>query len=496
MSTEEQAEKGYSMKVQENEGIRRAVELGCSPENISIFRDEGVSGAILERPRLMAALSLLKQSQDTRKYFICYDSSRLSRNAAHQLILIDEIKKCQTRLVFLKNNYEDNAEGRFQLTVMAAVDEYERARLKLRTEMGKRAKAGQHMLTHNPGLYGYDFDPITDKLKINEEQAKYFNLMFELLINEHKGLSEIAEILNAAGVPSPRLKLWSRVTVGRILRNPSYMGILYIRRYDTRECSLNKYKKKGEKQRVRERPKDDWIPVEIPRLIDNATWNLAQTIMKNKKRVSRSYDRENFLLADLLTCGNCGKKMKGKTVIRNDKKYRYYICSGKYSGPKGHECLSRLLNADAADEAIWSYIHNRIVSLSYNNVQTEKTIKEYMNENDLYLKDMADDYKKAEAERERVLTMLQKGFIDESEAEKRLSIIERKRELLSIEMMKADEYKDKLIVKINMDWCNNNLKFTLDKVLGSLDIQEKKRLAGLLIAEIEYKDDMMSINER
>lgn len=484
------------MEVQENEGIRKAVELGCSPEDISIFRDEGVSGAILERPRLMTALSLLKQSRDERKYFICYDSSRLSRNAAHQLILIDEIKKCQARLVFLKNNYEDNAEGRFQLTVMAAVDEYERARLKLRTEMGKRAKAGRHMLTHNPGLYGYDFDPITDKLRINEEQAKYLKLMFEMLIDEHKGPAEIADILNASGVPSPRLKLWNRVTVGRILRNPSYLGILYIRRYDTRECSLNKYKKKGEKQKVRERPIDDWIPVEIPKLIDNATWNLAQDIMKNNKGIHKNYDRDDFLLANLLRCGNCGKEMKGKTIIKNDKKYKYYICSNKYGGPKEQECSSRLLNADAADTAIWAYINDRMAVLSYNEVQIEKTIKEYLNKNALYIKDMMEGHKKAEAERERILMMLQKSFIDESEAAKRLGIIERKIELLSLEMMKEHEYKDSIIQKINTDWSNNNLGYIMDKVLGSLDIQEKQQLAGLLINEIEYKDDIMIINER
>ena len=166
VSTEDQAEKGYSIQAQRTEGINKAIELGCSPENIHVFADEGVSGAILERPQLMAALDMIRKRDNNIRYFICYDSSRLSRNASHQLIIVDEIKKREVQLIFLKNSYQDNAEGRFQLTVMAAVDEYERARLKLRTEMGKRAKASQHKLTHNPGLYGYDFDPKTDTLSI------------------------------------------------------------------------------------------------------------------------------------------------------------------------------------------------------------------------------------------------------------------------------------------------------------------------------------------
>jgi len=289
VSTEEQAEKGYSIQAQRTEGVNKAIELGCSPEEVHIFGDEGVSGAVMERPQLMAALDMLRNERNNIDFFICYDSSRLSRNAAHQLILIDEIKKNGTELIFIKNSYKDNAEGRFQLTVMAAVDEYERARLKLRMEMGKRAKANQHKLTHNPGLYGYNFDSITDTLIINKEHAENLRLIFRLLNDEHMGPAEIAEKLNELEVPSPRMKQWSRVTVRRILSNSSYLGILHIRRYDTRDYHLNKYKKKSEKIKVKERPRDEWIPVRIPQIIDKDIWEKAQNISSLQDYLLRNF---------------------------------------------------------------------------------------------------------------------------------------------------------------------------------------------------------------
>jgi site-specific DNA recombinase len=170
-------------------------------DEVFIFSDEGVSGAILERPQLMASLELLKKGGIN--YYITMDTSRLSRNVSHQLMLVDEIKRRGAELVFLRNSYQDNPEGRFQITIMAAVDEYERARLKLRTEMGKRAKAKQHLLTHNPGIYGYNFDIKTDCLYINEEQAKIVNQMYSWLIDGDMGPSEISDRLNEIGVPSP-----------------------------------------------------------------------------------------------------------------------------------------------------------------------------------------------------------------------------------------------------------------------------------------------------
>ncbi|HYE12784.1 MAG TPA: recombinase family protein, partial [Patescibacteria group bacterium] len=338
VSTEEQVEKGFSMQAQRTECVNKAIELGCVAEDIHIFSDEGVSGAVLERPQLMAALNMLKIRSNDKRFFICYDSSRLSRNAAHQLIIIDEIKKREAQLIFIKNSYEDNAEGRFQLTVMAAVDEYERARLRLRTEMGKRAKASQHKLTHNPGLYGYDFDPKTDTLSINEEHSKHLKLMFELVIDESMGPAEIAEKLNESDIPSPRMKQWNRVTVRRILTNPSYLGILYIRRYDTRDCHLNKYRSKGEKIKIKEKPQCDWVPIQIPQIIDIDIWKKAQNKLKKSTRSSKKNENFDFILTPLLRCGICGGAMNGKSIYKGENCYRYYICSGKYNQMKEKSC--------------------------------------------------------------------------------------------------------------------------------------------------------------
>lgn len=496
VSTEEQAEKGYSIQAQKNEGVSKAVEIGCSPENIHIFSDEGISGALLERPQLMAALNMLKKEKDNVKFFICYDSSRLSRNAAHQLILIDEIKKCNAQLIFLKNNYQDNAEGRFQLTVMAAVDEYERARLKLRTEMGKRAKANQHKLTHNPGLYGYNFDPITDKLLINEENAKNLKLIYNLLIEENRGPSEIAEILNTAEIPSPRLKQWSRTTVRRILSNPSYMGTLYIRRYDTGECNLNRFRKKGEKVKVKERPQNEWIPVKIPRLIDRETWKMAQDILGSSKHSGKKNNRPDFLLTPFIRCGLCGSSMNGKSTIKSDKVYRYYICTKKYKGLKEEKCGSILLNATDIEKIVWDYVCKRVCCFASNEANMEKIVEEYIYKVERDSKNIIDKKEKAKAERERIVMMFQKGFIDEKEMYRKLKDCENKISALDSDMISRSEYYDMFVERIKKDWSIDNISYIMGDILSNLNSEEKSHLMGLLISEIRIKDNIVTIYER
>ncbi|MDD3705384.1 MAG: recombinase family protein [Clostridiaceae bacterium] len=477
------------MQVQRTEGVNKAVELGCSRENIFIFSDEGVSGAFLERPQLMAALDMIKKRENDISYFICYDSSRLSRNAAHQLIIVDEIKKSGTQLIFLKNNFQDNAEGRFQLTIMAAVDEYERARLKLRTEMGKRAKACQHMLTHNPGTYGYNFDQRTDTLNINEDHANNLKNIFAMLIEEHKSPSEIAERLNDLCVPSPRMKQWSRVTVRRILSNPSYLGTLYIRRYDTRECHFNKYKKRGEKVKVKERPQNEWIPVEIPQIIDKDTWEKAQEVLKKARHLREKRCSEDFILASLLRCGICGSTMSGKTVAKGSTVYRYYICPEKYKGVKGKECKAALVKAEDIEKAVWERIYSSICIFMTKELNMYRVIEKYIADRQNEIKNIFKKKEKTNFERERIIAMFRKGYIKEDEFTKMLEF--NMKLFTSLDGVSKDRNAENsdLEERLKKDCKERKLHYNIEDTICKLNSTDKRYIYRLLISEITVEDN-------
>lgn len=423
VSTEEQAERGFSIQAQKEECTKKALELGCDESCIVEFSDEGISGSILERPALISALSLLKTDSEI-KYFICFDSSRLSRNVSHQLIIVDEIKKSSTQLIFIKTSYDDTPEGRFQLTVMSAVDEYERARLRFRSELGKRAKASNKLLTHSPGLYGYDFNKDTDLLTINEEEAKNIRLMYRWAIDEEIGPNAIAQRLNDLGVPSKKNKLWQKTTVKRILNNTAYKGTLYIRRYDATDVKLNKYKDAADKAKRKERPQDEWIGVTVPTIIDEETWNRVQELMTNARRKWRNYSQSEYLLSTLCRCGLCGSTMHGNLVTSKNKKFRYYVCTARSPGIIGMEkCNLSFTSAATLENLVWQ----KVISWLRNPEELEKEIKsglpDDIGEKENRLKELDTDISNLLKEKERVATMFQKSLIDELSAEKRLKEI-------------------------------------------------------------------------
>jgi len=477
VSTEEQAEKGFSLQAQRDECLKKAKELGCI--EIMEYCDEGVSGSLLERPMLLNSLEEMKER--SIDYFICFDPSRLSRNVSHQLILIDNIKKSGVKLIFAQSSYEDTAEGRFQLTIMAAVDEYERARLKIRTELGKRTKANQKLLTHNPNIYGYRFDKESDTLSIYEEQAGIVRQIFDWMLYEGMGPASIADRLNEIGIPSMRGKQWSRVSTNRVLNNYSYTGTLYIRRYDTRDYSLNKYKKKNEKSHIIEKPKDQWIAIEIPSIIDEDTWQKTKKILNKSKRLFKNRSKYEYLLTGILRCGDCGGTMYGKTSSGKT----YYCCINKYNYKLEavRRCNSRLLNAEKLEKQVW----NKVKACFLNKKEVEKAL-----DNLLYNKEelQKESQKKDESmhqlilERKNIITLFQRSYINEEELKTRLKVIEDKIKYLN------NMYKTVLPLG-NID-IGKTISL-IDEHLSSITVQDKNKILHKLINEIKVNGTQITL---
>lgn len=493
VSTEEQAERGFSIQAQRDECTNKASDLNCE---VIEYSDEGVSGSIIERPGLISALDMLKNDKDI-KYFICLDSSRLSRNVSHQLIIVDEIKKCKAQLKFIKTTYEDNPEGRFQLTIMSAVDEYERARLRFRSELGKRAKAKKKLLTHSPNLYGYDFDKETDTLQINEYEAKNIILMYKWVLEEEIGANAVAVRLNDMGIPSKKNKLWQKTVVKRILNNTAYKGTLYIRRYDTTDVKLNKYKEAKDKVKRKERPREEWIPITIPKIIDDDTWNKAQEIMEQGKRRWRSYSKAEYLLSALCRCGICGSTIHGNLITSKDKQRRYYVCTARSPGIIGKDkCELGFLNADTIEELVW----NKVQTWIKNPDELEEEIKNGMpnniEENEKKYNELQKEIDNLTKEKERVATMFQKGLIDEFSIEKRLNEINARDNTLR-------QLQQSIYNEINAFKVNNEdievIKAVASKVIGMLDtleFEDKYNIVRSLIDEVTITSETIVIKAK
>ncbi|MBF8376838.1 recombinase family protein [Alicyclobacillus mali] len=361
VSTEEQT-MGYSLDAQKEKCAKKAQELGAS--EILYFDDAGVSGEIATRPALLDAISAI-QNDKSIKFFICTDPDRLSRQLSNLLILTEQIERRGVKLVFTDFNREATPEGELFYSMRGAIAQFEKAMIARRTQTGKIRKARQGGWTHWPDIYGYDYEG--GEVRVNEEEAAVVRLIFKL--GAEMGVTAICNRLYELGIPSPRAGklLWSRTTVRRILQyEPYYTGITYIRKHAAHGVHLNRYiANKDERYRRSIRPREEWVKMEIPIIIDEETFRKAQVRFINARRRNPGSAKFMFLLSGLIRCGHCGKTWHGLSQNRRGKRVMYYVCTMKNPGPrKGSnqpKCDTRFIPIDKIDEPVWEVVRGWIL---------------------------------------------------------------------------------------------------------------------------------------
>jgi DNA invertase Pin-like site-specific DNA recombinase len=105
------------------------------------YIDHGVSGAKDRRPALDALLKDAKRRQ--LDVLVCWRLDRLGRNLRHLVTLIDELQSLRIAFVSLGEGIDcTTPAGKLQLHILAALAEFERARIAERVKAGlTRARA-------------------------------------------------------------------------------------------------------------------------------------------------------------------------------------------------------------------------------------------------------------------------------------------------------------------------------------------------------------------
>ncbi|PAD70750.1 recombinase family protein [Bacillus sp. 7586-K] len=243
--------------------------------------------------------------------------SRLSRgNYSDAGLIIQTIT--ENRLVIITpykvydpRNPMDMKQIRFELFL--AREEYEM--IKERMVGARYTYASQGKWVSGAAPFGYLYNKRTQKLVIDEEQAKTVRLIYDLFMNGLNGqevsYQAIATHLSNLGIKTPRgKKNWSYFQVKKILTNDLYKGVVRFRTHERN--------KKG--QRL-PRPESEHIIVEDAHepIIDKDYWEKVARKIENKAPLPHNpLDFAPNELASVCSCAICGGKL-----IRNCQRVKY-----------------------------------------------------------------------------------------------------------------------------------------------------------------------------
>jgi site-specific DNA recombinase len=349
------------------DALRRwAAAHGHELKDDHVYIDEGYSGARLDRP----ALDRLRDAAREGEFDVIgvYSPDRLARRYAYQILLLEELRKAACDVEFIERPISDDPHDQLLLQIQGAIAEYERAVLAERFRRGKLQKARAGQLVGGRGSYGYRYisrrDGVPGHLEIDEDEAAVVRMLYRWLIDERMTVRQIIKRL-AAGPWRPRngKRIWSNAVVHRILSDPLYAGTAYANRYE--HVAPHKPRSTGPRAGTptcrKPRPREEWIPVPVPAIIDAATYqDASEQLARNSALSFRNNTRNDYLLRCLLTCRTCGFAMCGVTSsgAGGRRQHRYYICHGKdtLARDRSRPCPQPRTRVEELDAAVWDHV--------------------------------------------------------------------------------------------------------------------------------------------
>ena len=422
VSTDLQAEKGYSLQTQVDACTQKAKEMGAL--TVKTYVDDGYSGSYLERP----ALEKLRDALDAKLYdmVVIYDQDRLSRNLSHQLLLTEEIEKSGAQLVFVNSEYKRTPEGILFYQIKGAFSSYEREKIRERMMRGKRGKLRQGKAIQDSGVYGYDWDAPNSTYVINPAEAAIVQMIYEIYL-AGKSIYTTANTLNERNIPSSSGKPWRYNVVHKILTREMYTGEYWA------NTVYHKHVGVAKETRIR-RDEKEWIRMKAPAIINKDTFaKVRQKLTANRNDALR-WDYPESLLQGIVYCPYCGRR---KTLMsRRAELNRYYSCV-KRQGDTHIICNTRHAEVVLTDTLFWAVLQKICSDTKTLQLYIEKTSGKKIVNDGTTKERIQDRLQAISNEKKVVMEWFSQGLLTQEQATQKLTSLKNEETKLSAKLVET-----------------------------------------------------------
>ena len=471
VSTQEQAESGYSI-VEQEERLKKYAEIN-NWIVYKVYSDPGYSGAKMDRPALTEMIRDIEKGKIQK--VLVYKLDRLSRRQRDTLYLIEDIfNPNEVDFVSMTEQIDTGSPlGRAMIGILATFAQLEREQIRERMQVGKDARAKEG-LYHGGGYIPIGYDYVDGELVVNEYEAMQVRKIYDLY-QDGLSITAITNFMRKQGY-TKKYGEWHDSGVRSVLFTEVYTGVIQW---------------KGNTYPGRHKP-----------LVSVEEFTRVQTLKKNRAISIPTYNKNPFkrtsLLGGLVWCGNCGARYYTKTnsVKRykgtdpNKKPLRYYTCYSRGKTAKrmikDPDCKNPSFNMDKLDAIILNEVRKLAVDEDY-----LKSLIDGAEANDpgASLNALNERIEDIDKQINKLIDLYQLGNID-------FNIINSKIEKLTAEKQAIENEIDNF-EEITPDMDIKEVKEiieTLPSILDSGDDEKIKNVVHSLIESIIIYDDAMEIN--
>ncbi len=296
------------------------------------YDDPAYSGASLDRPALQQLLTDIDAGRVN--IVVVYKIDRLTRSLAGFAKLVEIFDKKNVSFVAVTQQFNTTTSmGRLTLNVLLSFAQFERELSSERVRDKVAASRRKGKWTGGGVPLGYD---VTDKrLTINPAEAETVRTIFKRYL-DLKCLRRLKEDLDSQRIVSKRRKSRNGNPIGG--RRLTYGPLAYLLKNRT---YLGEIGHNGE-----------WFAGEHEPVVDQATFNQVQQLMKTNSVMRRQKRAENGALLAGLVYDDRGNRMTPSFTTKRDIRYRFYVSSALLKGRKQEAGTLRRISGPDLEAAV------------------------------------------------------------------------------------------------------------------------------------------------
>ena len=476
VSTDEQADKGYSQRNQQ-EVLTKYCEINRISVRKVILEDHSAKSFI--RPEWTKLLILLRKQRGKTDLVLFTKWDRFSRNAPDAYQMIHTLKVLGVEPQAIEQPLDISVpENKIMLAIYLTTPEVENDRRSLNVFHGMRRarKEGRFMATAPVGYVNQILEGGIKRIFPREPQASLIKSAFKEVSENKFSIEQSWKRAREAGLACNKSTFWL------VLRNPVYCGKIVIPKYKEEETYLV--------QGLHE-----------PLISESLFYDVQDTLAGRKKRKeggTKIVSLDTLPLRGFLNCSKCNKILSGSASKGCRQYYHYYHCSSSCGFRKRAEEVNEtfvqglqdyVLNPAAAE------LFKTVLVDAYQNItQSERAIK----------KQHIDQITVLTKKTTRARELLLNGDIDaadyksiKAESESKIKTLESKISELKGDFIPSNELKTivdnaiNTLTKIDVIYCKSDNE-TKRKIISSI-YAEKFTLEDLKLRTISLSESFKVI---
>ncbi len=455
VSTDEQADKGYSQRGQE-EMLRKYCEINRISIRKVIYEDH--SAKTFERPAWTKLLADLRKTRGKADLVLFTKWDRFSRNAGDAYQMISILRKLGVEPQAIEQPLDLSIpENKMMLAFYLAAPEVENDRRALNTIYGMRRalKEGRYMGLAPIGYLNRITESGRKYIALDHSQARLLKAAFEEVA---AGIYTVEEVRKRAGRKGLRC---AKTTFWRALENPVYFGKIEVKGFRDEKTIL--------------------VDGQHEALISEKLFYDIQDAIDGRRKRQRPNVKElanaAFELRGFLKCPKCGKLLTASESKGRNSRYAYYHCRAscgvRYPAPALNEAFVRELQKFKPRQATATLFREMVIN------EFSDQIKNQQKEKKLVLEEIQKQNDRLAKARELLLSSVLEGKeykIIKSEAEEQLLKLEAR-------LIDATNQRQSSIDVESMVEKAVSILYNLDETYQKADINQKRDIIGSIYPE-------------